>query len=237
MLRLLPAALLIALTGCAQIYRGIAGDSRIPAIKTDAALVLGCKSEIKAEERDPDVEMQFRAKGCGREAACRDTETGWKCFKNPPRLGDFGEGWRERPPQGFASVGDTVATMTGCAAVDTRIVGTGKSTFTASNCGRDFSCDAEWDSVRREMKIVGAHCREDPASAERTALKIAIDRLSVETGCSAEVVKLGGTTSWTRGSERAYRLIACGKPYVCTTAVGRTDCKVALDSTAPTTSP
>lgn len=237
---LLLVLVLILSSGCFVILRAIGDDPRAAAVTQAAQKLVTCQ-QLLLEERDTDEAMQFSLHGCGRVLACRDSDNGWVCFDAPPRLGDFGDGWRERPPRGFSVVGAAVAQITGCDALDTRVFGLGGGSFAANNCGRDFVCEGEMDSVRREMTMIDAHCREDAASAARTARKeeeaedriaqkVATDRLRLETECPVEKINLVSKAEWTRGTERAYGFSACGKRFTCTTAAGRTDCKAGLEA-------
>jgi hypothetical protein len=58
---------------------------------------------------------------------------------------------------------------------------------------------------------------------------LVVDRLALETGCAVRDIKVVSQASWVNAQERAYRLQACGKVYVCNAAPGRsTACKAAL---------
>ena len=71
----------------------------------------------------------------------------------------------------------------------------------AARCGRrSFTCHT--------VEGRGVFCKETPRSRERTQRRIVRDRLRLETRC--ERVKLIGATAYTRGTERAYRAMACG---------------------------
>jgi hypothetical protein len=98
----------------------------------------------------------------------------------------------------------------------------GVSSWTAEGCERRFEC------VRREDGRDRASCSETPDSEEKTSRRVVVDRLSLETECPAEQIGIVSQAAWVRGTETAYRMLACGKSYVCTTAAGRTDCKPAL---------
>lgn len=95
--------------------------------------------------------------------------------------------------------------------------------WVATGCDRAWEC--LWTSSQYSSR---ADCDETPASAARTELRVATDRLQLETNCPVEQVKLIRQAEWRRGSETAYRFDACGRTYVCTAAAGRTDCKPAL---------
>lgn len=100
------------------------------------------------------------------------------------------------------------------------------SSWPADCRGRSFHC-VRGDSGN-EYDPLRAICEETAASKEVTTQKIVLDRLALETGCPAEKIKIDDKAGWSRGTETAYRMEACGKWYVCTTAAGRTDCKEAL---------
>lgn len=102
------------------------------------------------------------------------------------------------------------------------------STWTASGCDRTWSCRSRLIGAGTAFSSVVYDCVETEASEAATALRIATDRLRLESNCPAEKIALTSQAEWRRGTETAYRFEACGKPYVCTTAAGRTDCKAAL---------
>jgi len=96
----------------------------------------------------------------------------------------------------------------------------GGSTWVESGCGREFSC-------RLDSRVAtAATCVEAPASKERTLRKVVVERVVLDSGCSS--VKIVRQTRWRQGSEQAYRLEGCGKAYTCTTAAGRTECRLAI---------
>lgn len=107
------------------------------------------------------------------------------------------------------------------------------SNWTAVACERDYVC-----KLTTRPGTLGDHvteCKETPKSREATATKVATDRLAIETGCPAANIKLVSSTDWTRGDERSYAMMACGKRYTCTTAPRGTDCKKSLmDEAGPT---
>lgn len=125
------------------------------------------------------------------------------------------------------------AGLTGCRAEEIEIsdyqggaAGLSSSTYVATGCGRRYYC-SHW--------VAGyngggdrAECRETAASHAASLRELVVDRLSLETGCPAEQIEMNQQARWTRGTETAYRLTACGKPYICSTAAGRTECKKAL---------
>ena len=94
----------------------------------------------------------------------------------------------------------------------------GGRTWTESGCGRVFDCQLQ--------QHASTDCSETPASKARTIQKIVVERVILDSGCSS--VKIVGKTAWRQGSEQAYRLEGCGKAYTCTTATGRTDCRLAI---------
>ena len=101
------------------------------------------------------------------------------------------------------------------------------STWTAEGCGREWRCELHVGSAK-SGSISRQACTETAASNAETLRQVVLDRLSLETGCAPELVAVVKEADWSRGGEKAYRMTACGKAYVCTTAAGRTDCKAAL---------
>jgi len=94
-------------------------------------------------------------------------------------------------------------------------------------------CNRRWDCLYYSGSMYSktearTECKE--ASASRAAVKrsVVVDRLSLETGCPVKKIKVIQKSAWSSGGERAYRLEACGKYFVCTAAPGRTDCKPAV---------
>jgi hypothetical protein len=98
--------------------------------------------------------------------------------------------------------------------------------WSATGCDRVAMCGALQTS---EFEIE-TECKETDESHHRTIKKIVTDRLALETNCPKERVTIEKEMDWRRGSEEAFRMRACGRPFVCTTADGRTDCKAALDA-------
>ncbi len=90
--------------------------------------------------------------------------------------------------------------------------------------GREYLCSSKYGSLHK--------CSETPESERRTTLALLRSRLSLETGCPKERVIIVEVGEWQRGQEVAARLTACDKPYVCSTAPGRADCKAALAAEA-----
>jgi hypothetical protein len=217
--RLLPLiAVLVLSSSCAAIYRAAAGDSRVAPVREAGGKALSCQEQLHVEERDTFYDMQWLVTGCGRSVACGDVDDQLRCFENPPKLSDFG---RERLPDAFLSAAESVAASTGCSMLDARSTRQGEAqVLSTSLCDRDFVCEFG----RRN----NAECHE--VSVEKTMRKVVLDRLALETGCPTENIEFASQAAWVRGTEHAYRLTACGKSYVCTTASGRTDCKAALDN-------
>jgi hypothetical protein len=95
-------------------------------------------------------------------------------------------------------------------------------TYPASGCGREYICEASQRTIR-------ATCTETAESEARAVKKLVVDRLALETGCAPANIAIVQEAEWVRGQERAFRLEACGKAYVCTTVPGHaTSCKAAL---------
>ncbi len=101
------------------------------------------------------------------------------------------------------------------------------SRWTATGCGREWRCELHVGSAT-SGSVSRQACTETAASNAETLRQVVLDRLSLETGCAPELVAVTKEADWSRGGEKAYRMTACGKAYVCTTAAGRTDCKAAL---------
>lgn len=118
--------------------------------------------------------------------------------------------------------------MSGCASSEFHVQGAALvgAPSTASGCGRKFDCVVNmsgWGAYAR----YDAECKESAGSASRAAENTAIDRLALETDCPRDEIAVLKEADWSRGGERAYRMRACGKAYVCTTGPGRTDCEPA----------
>ena len=109
----------------------------------------------------------------------------------------------------------------------TGAAGLSPSTWNAAGCDRRWSCElyatAAGSGLPDRMT-----CSEDEASRQMTIRKVAVDRLALESGCPKEAIRILAESEWSRGGEQAFRMGACGRVYVCTTAAGRTDCKAAL---------
>ena len=239
-------AVLLGSSSCFPVYRSLNGieDPDVVAVKkASKKLRPGC--DFKSAElvtRDTEQAMRWLLTGCEAPIACRDGEDDdVVCFENPPRLGDYSDHRRQRPPLGAKIVADALEKLSGCPKEDARVARTGDKltdTFTALNCGRDFTCSPEIDSVRRDLTIVGATCAETRASEERNARRVVVDRLSVETGCPSTSIEIATSTPWARGSEQNYRLIACSQAFTCSVAGGKSDCRPAMNQQlAPPTPP
>jgi hypothetical protein len=77
--------------------------------------------------------------------------------------------------------------------------------------------------------LSNVQCSETAETRDVTLQKVVIDRVSLESGCSAEKIKIVQRSKWVQGQEQAFRTEACGKPYICTSALGRTKCKLAAN--------
>ena len=110
-----------------------------------------------------------------------------------------------------------------------------QSAWTAAGCDRIFDCTLLITSGGPFMPT--PKCTEREASKEATTRKVVTERLALETGCSAEQIKIVQASAWKAGTEQAYRLDACGSPYLCTSAAGRVDCKAAIVPAAAPAAP
>jgi hypothetical protein len=91
-----------------------------------------------------------------------------------------------------------------------------------TGCWTEIVCPTE--------EAVAGECRDSPPFA---AVR---ERLSIETGCDRNQVRLITVNNWSTGGQLVYRVEACGAAYVCTTQPGRgVECKVPL--VAPTQAP
>lgn len=228
-------AVMVAALGCAH---GTQGE--ITNIGAEAAVILKCGPEKVSVvyARGQYSGFPWVASGCHEKAVCREVRGRILCYRPPPPLFAYDE-----VPEGFSGVAVAVSTETGCTAGDAQIVYAttlkergGTVGFAARLCDRNFDCTSR---VNRSADIVEESvCMETATSKEHTARKVAFDRLVIETGCPAANVQFVDQSEWVAGTERAYRLSACGKPYVCTTAAGRTECRRALaDTPRPETPP
>ena len=102
--------------------------------------------------------------------------------------------------------------------------GFGAFDWVAECRSREYRCDQ--DQTRK-----GITCVETDRSRRKTIRRIVIDRLALETNCNKENVKVIQEGAWSRGSETAYRLIACGSEYICSSSNDVTRCKKALSTT------
>lgn len=106
--------------------------------------------------------------------------------------------------------------------------GGGEGPWQATCDGRSYLCRPRMLYAGSLYARAEAECEETEASKAAVYRQVVLDRLSLETGCAPELVAVTKEADWSRGGEKAYRMTACGKAYVCTTAAGRTDCKAAL---------
>lgn len=233
--RLPLLVVLITSTGCFPIYRAVRGleDPDAAQVRQAAAAYLDCPAEKVTAAKNRDGRYEWTAIGCSDEVACKGSWSKFECRHLPLPFDGFKD--LTIGDEGVYGVTAELA-GTGCKEPPyvVRLVAKerdGTATFGADLCGRQFKCVSQ---VNRHKEITEATaCTEFPESAERTARLVAVDRLALETNCPAREIKMSDTTAWARGGERAYRMTACGKSYVCTTAANRTDCKAALDAEAP----
>lgn len=93
-------------------------------------------------------------------------------------------------------------------------------------CDRVYDCRLLTDNSTR--------CTETPDSKAVTIQRVVIDRLSLETACPKDKIRVDKGADWSHGGEEAFRLEACGGWYVCAAPAGKVECKAALASgTAP----
>lgn len=116
------------------------------------------------------------------------------------------------------------------------MAGSHPTRWRAVACGREYRC-AYYANAEHSGMAARTECEETGRSKQATYQKIVVDRLALETGCPKDQVEIQSQADWSRDTETAFRLSACGKPYVCTTAKGRTDCKAALASESPPAAP
>lgn len=93
---------------------------------------------------------------------------------------------------------------------------------------RAVGCDREWLCGFHTAPTNAYVCEESGRSREETMRQIVLDRLALETSCPRAKIEVLSKTEWRVGTETAYRLSACDRAFVCTTAAGRVDCKAAL---------
>lgn len=91
-------------------------------------------------------------------------------------------------------------------------------TYTATGCSRVFNCEIH-------MSPDYEKCEETEASKTNTLKSVAIDRLSLKSGCAVDQISVTQEGKWSSGQERAFRLKACGEPWLCTAAPGSTRCE------------
>ncbi len=234
--RPLIVLILVSLSGCLGIYRAIAGEENpdITEVRKVAKrdFFQGCPGEITIEERDWRREMAWLVTGCSGKASCIRRENEWRCFSNPPKVSDWGKEWL---PVGFEAASVVAAQASGCSASEARITMVEEpershmGTYSATLCGRSFRCLLSM-TRRGEFDLTESKCDETAVESGvgvSESNRTVIGRLALETGCGTDEVEIVGAPV-TTGAERAIRLVACGKPYVCTTAAGRTNCKAAL---------
>jgi len=94
------------------------------------------------------------------------------------------------------------------------------------------SCDGPQRQYRckgriRDFGLFDVSCIEKQASRQEVKADVVLDRLHLETGCPKSEIKIVAASKWRSGTEQSYRMNACGRSYVCTTAAGHTDCKPA----------
>lgn len=123
-----------------------------------------------------------------------------------------------------------VSELTSCPPSQIQVLGDpmGMSRQIARGCDREFDC---W--VKGYGRVWNADCTEANASKSSMSERVVVDRLSLETDCPREQIRVTKRADWSRGDEKAFRLTACGLPYVCTTAPGRTDCEPAKQVAVP----
>lgn len=206
MKRVAPIILLLLATGCARMVRSMIGreDPDAVAVRIAAAPVLNCPVAQIALPVEDEASRGFdwTARGCERTAACRPVHNSYECFPVPIP-------WWASSPADLVLTVTKLASDTRCPAEKADIKAV--EGYAAINlCGREFACSRE-------------RCEESAESVDRTARKSAIDRLALETNCPMEKIQLQKQLG------NIYRLGACGKDYVCTTASGRLECRLALD--------
>lgn len=235
--RLALLALAVCATSCMNVARAINGQPNpdVAWVRETAAPVLACPEKGVEVINDSDAPgFGWTANGCGRSVACQGSWEKWRCVPLPlPEwmiLFAKNKGTLVEGEDGFRGVKAAVAEQTGCTEEPTAVVlekrqRGGTATFGVNLCDRQFQCVSAVDrhaNVTDETK-----CTELAESATRAAKQIAVNRLALETGCAAAKIRV--ESEGMVGSERAARLDACGKSFVCTTAGGRTECRPALD--------
>ncbi len=92
--------------------------------------------------------------------------------------------------------------------------------WTARGCGREWACSGNRAVVT---------CRESEQSRAVSLRQLVVERVALESGCAADQVAVERESEWSRGGDRAYRLAACGKAWICTTSTRGTDCRRAAE--------
>jgi len=231
-------AVLVACSGC-PIVRAISGDEDPDAVhaRSAAQSVLECPlAQITAKSGSEFKEYAWTVSGCGKTAVCDGEWDEWQCFPIPLGFGTLGPRWM-RHDEGYAGLTKTLALITRCPSGPTMIrvlkpKDRGDSaTFNALYCGRDFTCVSEVNSA---LEVTDrTECEETKESVERATISDAISKLALETACPRIDIKIVDSVNTLRGTERSFRLTACGRAYVCDTADGRTDCRAALADESP----
>lgn len=235
---LLPLLVLISSTGCGRIVRSIGGleDPDPAAVKRAATQALACNAkDVFASEWSEVPGYEWTAIGCGRTVVCKGGWESWTCV---PRTPSFMDGKNQLLPgsDGYTGIAADLGTQTGC--LEEPVIWVikekermGYAAFGATICGRQFACASAVSPANDVTEQT--RCTETKESSERTLRKVAADRLALETGCPEKDIRVDEASAWTRGTERAFRMTACGGQYICTTAAGRTDCKAALVAPPP----
>ncbi len=216
---------LVPLLGCATLSNLLAGDSDF---KEVAGKSMNCPAN-RIDSRHRGNVWTFT--GCDKQFLCtaeRETADSLKCeeTEGSPRLAR--ERAREAAEKEFRlELARGVAKHTKCPVEGTKAEGVDpKLSLTGNRSWRVDQCDRVFICLLKERDT--GDCEETEESEARLIHRIAKDRLALETGCAVDKISDVGQANYTRGTETAYRMQACGKDYVCTTAAGRTDCKAAL---------
>jgi hypothetical protein len=200
-----------------------------------AAKQLGCPPARVGVRQNRAGPLEWIALGCGAELACDYRGGHMACFPMPIAMRHLVE-----PPPSLVLAVTTVAVETGCASGEAGITMRSEDVLGSIDiCGRNFVCI---DGRCLETAASKARVRLlEEAEEERKLMALVVDRIALETRCPRESVRVVEKAEWTRGTERAFRLEACGKQYVCSTAAGlgggRTDCRAALEQAQPTAAP
>jgi hypothetical protein len=128
-----------------------------------------------------------------------------------------------------------VAEMSGDCPMDSMKVaevGSGGDRANVDACGRTFFCRMIY-TVYGQHVIGRAECEETLQSQDRAAralTKVSSDdviaRLAFEAKCEAAQVAVASKADGSATGGDAYRMTACGKPYLCVTSPGRIECKL-----------